>query len=94
MLRTAKASCACPSISSPLCEGSHLPLQVLYDSPSNTTAAVSPPAQLLPANLTSAECSERPDCYFGASFSKPLQYMFIYHFYGLLWANQFNSAFG
>ena len=70
------------------------PVQVLFDSPSNATLPVSPPAASLPANVTAAQCSERQDCYFGTSFSKPLQYMFLYHFYGLLWANQVISAFG
>ena len=69
-------------------------MQGLFDSPSNTTALASPPAMSFPANETAAQCSERSDCYFGTSFSKPLQYMFIYHFYGLLWANQFISGFG
>lgn len=69
-------------------------LQVLFDSPSTTTAPAPPPSAPLPAGLTDAQCAERGDCYFGTSFSRPLQYMFLYHFYGLLWANQFISAFG
>lgn len=68
---------------------------MLFDSPANSTAAL--PAPVLPdfpANITATECSERPDCYFTPSFSRPLQYMFIYHFFGLLWANQFIAGFG
>ena len=65
-------------------------VQALYDP--GTTNFASAPAPVLPrfpANITFAECAQRADCTFSIEFSKTLQGMFAYHFFGLLWTNQF-----
>jgi hypothetical protein len=65
-------------------------MQALYDP--GTTTFASAPAPVLPpfpANMTFAECAQRADCTFSIQFSSTLQGMFAYHFFGLLWTNQF-----
>jgi choline transporter-like protein 2/4/5 len=34
-------------------------------------------------------CGEDPNCYLSYKWNRNLQYAFIYHFFGLLWINQF-----
>lgn len=69
-------------------------MQALYDP--GSTAFPSAPAPALPpfpANITFAECAQRADCTFSVVFSQTLQGMFAYHFFGLLWTNQFITGF-
>ena len=67
----------------------------LYDTVNGTAVLPALPA-LPPApaagaalNVTAAECAADPRCYFAVSWNRTLQYMFIYHFFGLLWGHQF-----
>ncbi|KAK9804898.1 hypothetical protein WJX72_010746 [[Myrmecia] bisecta] len=62
-----------------------------------STSAPPPPPPPPPAAakvLTDAQCADDPDCKFDLTWDKSLQYMFIYHFFGLLWTNQFIVGFG
>ena len=72
--------------------------QVLYDTVNGTAALPTPPAlapaSALGANVTAAECAADPRCYYAVSWDRTLQYMFIYHFFGLLWGHQFIAGFG
>lgn len=34
-------------------------------------------------------CGQDPDCYLSYQWDRSMQYAFIYHFFGLLWTNQF-----
>ena len=52
------------------------------------------PAASAVANLTAAECAADPRCYYAVTWNRMLQYMFIYHFFGLLWGHQFIVGFG
>jgi len=38
-------------------------------------------------------CAEDPNCYLSYNWNSKLQYAFIYHFFGLLWTNQFIVGF-
>ena len=75
-------------------------MQVLYDTVNGTV--VVPAAPALPpapepsavANVTAAECAADPRCYYAVTWNRTLQYMFIYHFFGLLWGHSFIVGFG
>lgn len=38
-------------------------------------------------------CANDPNCYISYKWNDTLKYMFIYHFFGLLWTNQFIVGF-
>ena len=40
------------------------------------------------------ECAYDPDCRYALQWDKNMEYAFIYHFFGLLWTNQFIGALG
>jgi len=71
---------------------------VLYNTVNGTAALPAPPAlppaSALGANVTAAECAADPRCYYAVGWDRTLQYMFIYHFFGLLWGHQFIAGFG
>ena len=75
-------------------------MQGLYDTVNGT--AVVPAVPALPpalaagalANMTAAECAADPRCYYAVTWNQTLQYMFIYHFFGLLWGHSFIVGFG
>lgn len=75
-------------------------MQALYDTVNGT--AVVPALPALPpapaasavANVTAAECAADPRCYYAVTWNRTLQYMFIYHFFGLLWGHSFIVGFG
>lgn len=68
-------------------------MQVLFDLNGNSSAAAPPPPPAAPADAnityTDAECANNPNCYYAVNWDRQLQYLFIYHFFGLLWTNQF-----
>ncbi|KAK9842492.1 hypothetical protein WJX81_002530 [Elliptochloris bilobata] len=75
-------------------------LSALYDTVNGTAVVPASPA-LPPApaagaalNVTAAECAADPRCYYAVSWNRNLQYMFIYHFFGLLWGHQFIAGLG
>ena len=55
-------------------------------TPSNTTVPCYP-------NITGSDlqvaCGSDPNCYLAYSWNNQIRYAFIYHFFGLLWTNQF-----
>ena len=76
-------------------------LQGLYDAATPGSASSPPPPTPPPppppagaAPLTDADCANNPTCYYTTVWNKKLEYLFIYHFFGLLWTNQFIVAFG
>ena len=72
-------------------------LQGLYDSSSGSSPPPSPPPPPPPAGaaaLSDVTCANNPSCYYDTDWDKQLQYLFIYHFFGLLWTNQFIVGFG
>lgn len=58
----------------------------LQDNPGTTAP--------LPANITREECAMDSTCYYGIQWDSTLKYMFLYHLFGILWANQFIVGFG
>jgi choline transporter-like protein 2/4/5 len=40
------------------------------------------------------ECAYDPNCRYDLQWDKNMEYAFIYHFFGLLWTNQFIVGFG
>jgi len=46
------------------------------------------------ANITREECALDPHCYYSVEWESSLKYLFLYHFFGLLWTNQFIVGFG
>ncbi len=74
-------------------------LQALYDAASSGASPPppSPPPPPPPAgaaDLSDAACANNPTCYYTMVWDKKLEYLFIYHFFGLLWTNQFIVGFG
>ncbi len=74
-------------------------LQALYDAASSGASPPppSPPPPPPPAgaaDLSDAACANNPTCYYTMEWDKKLEYLFIYHFFGLLWTNQFIVGFG
>ena len=70
-------------------------LQALFDNSSSTAPPPPPPpAANSTTNFTDAECANNPNCYYAIVWDKKLEYLFIYHFFGLLWTNQFIVGFG
>lgn len=73
--------------------------QALYDAASSGASPPppSPPPPPPPAgaaDLSDAACANNPTCYYTMEWDKKLEYLFIYHFFGLLWTNQFIVGFG
>lgn len=74
-------------------------LQALFDT---ATSGASPPPPSPPpppppagaAALSDIDCANNPSCYYTMVWDKKLEYLFIYHFFGLLWTNQFIVGFG
>ena len=84
--------CAMPK---PLPRRQSRPLQALFDNSSGTAPPPPPPpAANSTTNFTDAECANNPNCYYAIDWDKKLEYLFIYHFFGLLWTNQFIIGFG
>ncbi|KAL3136905.1 hypothetical protein ABBQ32_006513 [Trebouxia sp. C0010 RCD-2024] len=76
-----------------------LTISGLYDTPPSGASPPppSPPPPPHPAGaapLSDASCANNPSCYYDTDWDKQLQYLFIYHFFGLLWTNQFIVGFG
>lgn len=47
------------------------------------------------SNATQIEdCAYDPNCRYDLVWNKNMEYAFIYHFFGLLWTNQFIIGFG
>ena len=40
------------------------------------------------------QCAYDPNCRYALEWNKHMEYAFIYHFFGLLWTNQFIVGFG
>ena len=40
------------------------------------------------------DCAYDPNCRYDLVWNKNMEYAFIYHFFGLLWTNQFIIGFG
>ncbi len=40
------------------------------------------------------ECAYDPNCRYDLQWDKKMEYAFIYHFFGMLWTNQFIVGFG
>ncbi|DBA72774.1 hypothetical protein WJX79_010106 [Trebouxia sp. C0005] len=76
-----------------------LTISALYDAASSGASPPppSPPPPPPPAgaaDLSDAACANNPTCYYTMEWDKKLEYLFIYHFFGLLWTNQFIVGFG
>jgi hypothetical protein len=64
-----------------------IPLPLPHPLPPYHAATTTPPQDLVDA------CTSSPDCYISYDWNHQLKYAFIYHLFGLLWANQFIVGF-
>ncbi|GMH42049.1 hypothetical protein BSKO_09968 [Bryopsis sp. KO-2023] len=56
--------------------------------------SATPASATVPVNITREECALDGNCYYGVEWDNTLKYMFLYHLFGILWANQFIVGFG